>query len=88
MGRKYFYSFGSNRSRGVGILVSGQLEYKLVSQFHDYEGRLIYLDLDVGDNKFRFINIYLPNNALERKAFLRSLDTHLITSRSIVLGGV
>ena len=44
---KGFWSFGSNRSCGVGLIISSKLNYS-ISKFHfDFEGRLIVLDLNV-----------------------------------------
>ena len=82
-----FWSFGTQHSRGVGIVVHKNLCYKLVNFQHDFEGRLLKLDIDVGDCKFRLLNIYCPNNEKDRVDFLDNLYVHLSTSRKIVLGG-
>ena len=86
-GGKGFWSFGSEHSRGVGILLHRQLDYKFVHFKHDFEGRLLVLDIDLGDCKIRLINVYCPNDARDRKEFLDNLQVYLACSRKIILGG-
>ena len=83
---KSFWSFGGNRSRGVGILIAKDLEYQLVKQYHDTNGRLVYVDINMNGNQFRFMNIYAPNNPKERKDFLESIANHLVSARDINFG--
>ena len=84
---KAFSSFGSNRARGGSTLISKFLGYKVVRNEHDWEGRCIFLDIDIADYKFWVINIYAANNASERKKFFRDMDVILLTRRQIIWGG-
>ena len=53
----------------------------------DFDGRFLILDLNINDVDFRFMNIYPPNNSVERKTFINNLAKHLVTKRHLVLGG-
>ena len=84
---KTIMSFGSNRSRGVGILFSSNLNFKLESFNYDFEGRVICADITLVNTKLRLINVYTPNIPSERRQFIKNLQAYLITSREIILGG-
>ena len=80
-------SFGSNRSRGVGIMFSRQVNMQLESYNYDHEGRILCADITLANTKLRLINIYAPNSASERRLFIKNLEAYLITSREIIIGG-
>ena len=84
---KAMWSFGSNKSRGVGILFNPTLNMTLENTHYDYEGRVIYADIILAGVKLRLINVYAPNIHSERRTFLKNLQAYLITSREIILGG-
>ena len=84
---KLFWSFGGKHSRGVGIILSPHLNFELGNFDFDFEGRFLILDLTINDVDFRFINIYAPNNSVERKTFINNLAKYLVTKRNLVLGG-
>ena len=84
---KLFWSFGGKHSRGVGIILSPHLNFELGNFDFDFEGRFLILDLIINDVDFRFINIYAPNNSVERKTFINNLAKYLVTKRNLVLGG-
>ena len=72
---------------GLGILLNKNLSFKLVSQARDTDGRLLCLDIDLADRKYRLINVYMHNDAANRKHFINDLEGYLITPREIILGG-
>ena len=84
---KTIMSFGSNRSRGVGILFSSTLNFELESFNYDFEGRVICADITLVNTKLRLINVYTPNIPSERRQFIKNLQAYLITSREIIMGG-
>ena len=84
---KAFWSFGSNRSSGVGIIISNKISYIIDYFKFDCDGRFIILDVTVNGNKIRLINVYAPNNPCGRVTFLKSIATYLVTNRSLILGG-
>ena len=64
-----FFSHGSERSRGVFILIKNSLEFELISVRSDKEGRFNFLEALVQDQKFLFVNIYAPNKSSEQTLF-------------------
>ena len=64
-----FFSHGSEHSRGVLILIKNSLEFELISVRSDKEGRFIFLEAFVQDQKFLFVNIYAPNKSSEQTLF-------------------
>ena len=70
----------------MGILLNKKLSFKLVSQARDTDGRLLCLDINLADHKYRLINVYMHNDAANRKHFINDLEGYLITPREIILG--
>ena len=84
---KHFWSFGSNYSRGVGMLIAKDLDYSLVNKQHDTDGRICCIDIDMGANQYRLLNIYAPNDPGERKMFIENLEQYFVVGRECLLGG-
>ena len=63
-----FFSHGSKHS-SVLILIKNSLEFELISVQADKEGRFIFLEAFVQDQKFLFVNIYAPNKFSEQTLF-------------------
>ena len=84
---KCFWSFGNNRSRGVGICINNRLNYIVKHFKFDFEGRIVSVDLDIDENRFRFVNIYAPNSHYDRKEFIELLENYIQTNRFVILGG-
>ena len=81
-----YFSFGSNRSKGVGIIVLN--DNIKVEKFHlDTEGRLIYIDINYNNVQFRIVNIYAPNNDDDRIEFFDDLYPILLCNKHLILGG-
>ena len=59
-GEVYFNSFTSN-SRGVCILFSNFIEYKVCKAKMDQNGNMLILDLEVEGKQLTLVNIYGPN---------------------------
>ena len=50
-------------SRGVAILFSNRLEFKILTSYKDYVGRILAIDLLISNEfSIRIINIYAPNH--------------------------
>ena len=58
----------------VGILLNKIFSFKLVSQASDTDGRLLCLDTNLADRKYRLINVYMHNDAANRKHFIYDLE--------------
>ena len=59
-GEVYFNSFTSN-SRGVCILFSNFIEYKVCKAKMDQNGNMLILDLELEGKQLTLVNIYGPN---------------------------
>ena len=61
----YFNSFISNivseYVRGVCILFSTSVAYKVLRSCKDHRGNVLILDLEFEGKRFKLINIYSPN---------------------------
>ena len=86
-GRGKFWYFGTTKSCGVGFLLNNNLSFKLVSQARDTDGRLLCIDINLADRKYRLINVYMHNDAANRKHFINDLEGNLITPREIISDG-
>jgi hypothetical protein len=80
---KCFWSFGSNRSRGVGICLAKALDYNITNFEFDLDGRWIVLDLLINKTLIRLINVYAPNKESDRNTFF---DNVCVRS-NVLLGG-
>ena len=83
-----FWSFGSTRARGVGIWFRNGLNYKMLRESRDCEGRLLSLFVQFHEQRYVFTtNIYAPNTANERKVFFSSFAYYLKGNHPLILGG-
>ena len=55
----------SSHSRGVCVLFSKCLDYKLVSHYHCNQGRILIVSVEVAGIGYRIVNIYASNNPRE-----------------------
>lgn len=62
-----FVNNGRGNSSGVAILLRKDVVDKVVHVHDDNNGRILVLDFEYMDMKFRIINVYAPNNEIERK---------------------
>lgn len=81
-----YFSFGTNQSRGVGIVFLNP-NIVIEKSYVDLDGRLVYTDIIYNAVQFRIINIYAPNIPPERVAFLKDLYPHCLTSKHLIIGG-
>lgn len=82
-----YWSYGTNRSCGVGILVKKVSNLKVNAYQRDEDGRYISIDLTYFDIPFKIINIYAPNNSLDRKNFFRNIQNYNMGNSHIIYGG-
>ena len=64
-------------SRGVAILVREYTPIKVKSSTGYNDGRIISIKAEINEMQIQIINIYAPNNPLERKQFIGNLQ-HII----------
>ena len=63
------WSLGTNHSRGVAILFNFDCDFSYENEAIDVNGRYIYLELLLGGNRYKLINIYAPNDPKQRINF-------------------
>ena len=61
-GKNVYFSNGASNARGVAMLIDKNLDYKLVKQVKDNEGRWIMVVIDIEETKLLLINVYAPND--------------------------
>lgn len=83
---KCYFSFGTNKSRGVGIVILNP-HITVDKYFLDLDGRLVYVDIYLLNVQYRIINVYAPNDESERCIFFDELYPICITQRTNILGG-
>ena len=72
-----YFSHGSVHSRGVLVLIKNSLEFQIKSMRQDKEGRFIFLEALVQDQKFLLVNIYAPNKTSEQTYFFDKIKEEL-----------
>ena len=84
-----YYSHGTTSSRGVAILINNKLDYKLIDEHKDLEGRIIMINIEFENIIYSLINIYAPNIESERNSFYKKLNDFLNKNAigTIILGG-
>ena len=82
-----FYSAGSNNSRGVCILIRQDLEYTLISDYKDSNGRWLILVLKIDNIDYVLGTYYGPNedNPSSVISFIERIDS--IDCPNVILGG-
>ena len=82
-----FWSFGSNDSRGVAILVMNNFEYKINKFENDNEGRLVKVEISSNSGDLNIVSVYAPNDGATRKTFFRNIDNFIIGRSPTIIGG-
>jgi exonuclease III len=76
-GGQSVWSRGTNRSRGVAVLFKRNVNFHFKTVLNDPNGRYIVFDLYCNDVKYRFINIYAPNDEHSRIMFFNNIGNFL-----------
>ena len=87
IGGKFFWSFGTNNARGVGVYIKTSLDFVFYKFITDPFGRFIVIDAKIQGREFRLINVYAPNNQADRKQFFRDIYPYFVTPKAIIFGG-
>ena len=61
MGNKCYFSNGVSNARGVAILLNKSLDCKVILVARDEEGRMLLLEVKIGNHVFTLCNVYGPN---------------------------
>ena len=69
-----YQSNGTSNSRGVAIWIKKNVEFKLIDEYKDNEGRLLLINVEINNAIYTIINIYTPNNMNKRNTFFKQVD--------------
>ena len=72
-GGTIFHSWGSNRSRGVAILLKKNTHFQSTVMHSSNDGRIIIVKIDTGERTFLLSNIYAPTEKCLKDAFFKRL---------------
>ena len=85
-----FFSHGTNRQKGVCILINSSYDLSVTSHFSDTEGRIEIINLIIHKVKLSICNIYAPNNLVQQNNFIQGLNEALLSNAEIdnvIIGG-
>ena len=89
-GGEFFFSHGTNHSKGTLILINSKMTCKVDKKICDKNGRYIILDLVLADlQRIVLVNIYAPNNVNQQVSFFKELQEQLqeFSEETIIIGG-
>ena len=73
---KVIHSFtDSPHSRGVCIVLSNKLKYKLINKHGSKDGRKLLINIKIDEDIYTVVNVYAPNIIKERINFMKQLAT-------------
>lgn len=67
----FFSSFKKGPKRGVAILISNSINFEVIREINDKEGRFVIVKAKLDNNLVTLVNVYVPPNS--DQAFLKSL---------------
>ena len=82
-GGDIFLSGRDSNSKGVGILINPNLDFKCIDYKEIIQGRLQVLKLEIRDTIYVILNVYGPNN--EDITFFKKLEETVISYNSETL---
>lgn len=89
-GGKCLFNHGLPGSRGVAILFSRSFSPRIIKQDQDEQGRILVVDLEVGDEIYTVASLYAPTqDKPAQQAGMDNLEALLdsMTADNIILGG-
>ena len=90
-GGEILYSHGTNRKKGVCILINPQFnDFQIEYSCSDAEGRIILANIRVNSFQISLCNIYAPNNLQMQNAFVKDLNQFLLSNANVsrlIVGG-
>ena len=87
LGGKCYWSFGTSRSKGVGIWLKKNLNCEILVLNRDMHGRLLCVTVNINNVIMKLVNVYAPVVPKERINFLSSLYKYLPGRYITILGG-
>ncbi|CAH2299322.1 Hypothetical predicted protein [Pelobates cultripes] len=81
-----YFSLATERYGGIAILLK-DVDVSINRVIELQKGRCVVLDVSMGRQPFRIINIYGPQSKWERKRLFIEIEPYLYTSQQILFGG-
>ncbi|CAH2245220.1 Hypothetical predicted protein [Pelobates cultripes] len=81
-----YFSLATERYGGIAILFK-DVDVSINRVIELQKGRCVVLDVSMGRQPFRIINIYGPQSKWERKRLFIEIEPYLYTSQQILFGG-
>lgn len=81
------WSYGSHRSRGVGILFQPGSAIEIKKFKNDYNGRIASVLVNIADYELNILNVYAPNVPKEREEFMGDLWNYILNDDNLTLCG-
>ena len=86
-GSRGYWSFGSPRKAGVGVLVTPRSDISVLAHQQDSDGRVMSLLIKKGEIKLNILSIYAPVGISERKEFFEHLHEYFYPGVAKIIGG-
>ena len=71
-GGKVFFNHGTKHSKGTMVLFHPELNFQIEKQIVGKNGRYIILDGTFADNHIVLVNIYAPNDVINKSPFSKN----------------
>ena len=82
-----FWNHGTNLSNGVSVLFKKSHIFVINDVISFIDGRVTSVKLTINDQKIQIINVYAPNNSVDRKRFNVNISTMLDDNYVHILAG-
>jgi exodeoxyribonuclease-3 len=69
-----FHSYGERASRGCSIMIRKHLVFDILDFDYDTSGRYVFLNVELTNSIYTFMNIYASNNKKARKLFFNNIS--------------
>ncbi|KAK3728108.1 hypothetical protein QZH41_014265, partial [Actinostola sp. cb2023] len=86
-GSQGYWSFGTNKCAGVGILTRANSKFKVLQFQQDTAGRVMSLLVARDQQVFNLLSVYAPAGITARKEFIRDLHQYFYTGVPVIVGG-
>jgi len=82
-----FLSGESSNSCGIGILIANDINIKIVEYKNCVIGRLQILKCEINDTKIALVNVYAPNQNLDKYLKTFEQEVQELGDYSLTIGG-
>ena len=69
-----YQSNGTSNSRGETTCIKQNVEFKLIDEYKDNQGRMLLINVEINNAIYIIINIYAPNYMNKRNTFFKQVD--------------